>query len=68
MTAFVANEYVKKEIKFSDTISGNIKIDGVTVKFIFSSYSMDGDIATDNEGLREIIKVLIPTYVFNKLL
>jgi hypothetical protein len=67
MTCFDASDYVKKNIVHEKSIQGVVIIDNTTVKFNFSPMGIDGDIFTDIQEYRLIVKYLIPIYVFNNM-
>jgi hypothetical protein len=67
MTCFEASEYVKKTIVNQKSIQGVVLIDNTSVKFNFSPMGIDGDIFTDVEEYRLIVKYLLPLYVFNNM-
>lgn len=67
MTCFEASDYVKKTIVNEKSIQGVVIIDNTTVKFNFSPMSIDGDIFTDVQEYRLIVKYIIPIYVFNSM-
>lgn len=67
MTCFDASDYVKKNIVHEKSIQGVVIIDNTTVKFNFSPMGIDGDIFTDIQEYRLIVKYIIPIYVFNSM-
>lgn len=66
-TCFDATPEVAREIKNEKEIKGVIIIDDVPTKFYFSSMGMDGNIFTNDNNLRLLIKKLIPLYVFRSI-
>ena len=67
MTCFNASDYVSKKIVNQDGLCGIVIIDDVATKFSFSPTFNDGDIFTENEVHRMMIKNIIPIYVYSKL-
>lgn len=67
MTCFEASKTVSEAIQKHSAIQGIIIIDCIACKFKFYPFSMDGDIFTDHDEHRHIIKHLIPLYVYNKV-
>ena len=64
-TCFNASPAIRKTISDYKPVQGIVMIDNVSVKFYFSSLGMDGDIFTNNYTHREIVKTVVPMYVFN---
>ncbi len=64
---FEAPEHVIKQIAHYKRLTGIITINQEPVPFSFSPYFMDGDIFTNNDKYRFMIKHLIPLYVYNTL-
>lgn len=65
MTCFEAANYITDAIKSLGGIYGIVIIDGVAVKFYFSCLGTDGDIFTNNDNHRRIVKYIVPIYVYN---
>ena len=68
MTCFNASKAISNAILTQSYINGVVIIDNIAVKFGFSSMGMDGDIHTNNQSHRELIKVLIPIYVYMQMI
>lgn len=67
MTCFEAPKHITEKISNCKAVRGIVIIDNIPVKFIFVPYFMDGDIFTDNQEHRLIIRYLIPIYVYNNI-
>ena len=65
MTCFEAEDYIKKALRDLEGFSGIMIIDNTTVKFSFSCQGMDGDIFSNNDNHRRLVKYLIPIYAYN---
>ena len=63
-TCFESSSHIRDTIGDCHPIQGIVRIDNEFIKFCFSSMGMDGDIFSNNENNRLIIKYLIPTYVY----
>lgn len=62
MTCFEAEEYIWDILEHHNTVKGIAIINDEAVKFSFSPYFRDGDIFSNNQAYRNIIKYLIPVY------
>jgi hypothetical protein len=67
MTCFHAPEHIAKAISRQKAFVGIVLINNEAVKFNFSCLGMDGDIFSDNEAHREIVKRIVPLYVYNDI-
>ena len=61
--------YIAKVLqRHSRGYSGVVIIDGVSIVFTYSTLGNDGLISTNDQGLRMIVKSLIPMYFYNRIL
>ena len=68
-TCFECTKHVHDTLatKSAKAVTGVVIIDGTSVKFCYSPYFNDGDILSNNNAHRVIVKTVVPMMVYNKV-
>jgi hypothetical protein len=67
MTAFNTSSFIHKKIRHLNQFQGIVLIDNVPVKFSYSSLGDDGDIFSENQSYRSIVKAVVPLFIFSNV-
>lgn len=63
MTCFEATDYTWKKLDGCNRVCGVAIINGEAIKFSFNPYFRDGDIFSDNQAYRNIVRYFVPVYL-----